>query len=172
MQSSATDRPIQRRLILVRHAKAAEDHGSGDHARPLSDRGQGDALTLGRWLHEQGLKPELALCSTAVRTRETLGRITQNVPTILSDRLYLASPGEMLAQLQSVDDTVMTVMMVCHNPGAHALLALLVKHYANDADADHMMLKFPTSACAVLQFNVAHWQDIAPESATLTQLRY
>lgn len=172
MQSSATDTTTQRRLILIRHAKAAEDQGSGDHARPLSDRGQADAEALGLWLEAEGLSPQLALCSTAARTRQTLGRITHKVPTILSDRLYLASPGEMLAQVQATDDAVSTLMMVCHNPGAHALLALLVGHYANEVDADHMMLKFPTSACAVLEFNIAHWQDISPESATLTQLRY
>lgn len=161
-----------RRLILIRHAKAVEDHSAGDHSRPLSPRGQADASGLAGWLTEQKLVPELALCSTAARTRETLSLITRNVPTILSDRLYLASPGEMLLQVQSTDDAVRTLMMVCHNPGAHALLALLAHTYANDADADRMMLKFPTSACAVLEFDAARWQDITPESAMLAHLRY
>lgn len=172
MQSNLKHRTTQRRLILVRHAKAMEEAAGGDHARILSERGRADAAALGTWLEEHALKPDLVLCSTAARTRETLALLVRTTPTILSDKLYLATAGEMLAQLQAVDDTVATVMMVGHNPGAHALLALLVDDYANEADADRMMLKFPTSACAVVSFEGAHWKDIAPETARLELLRY
>lgn len=149
-----------------------EEDVGGDHARALSERGKGDAAELGQWLKEKGLKPDLALCSTATRTRETLAALGPNIPTILNDKLYLASPNEMLHQIQSTDDAVQTLMLVCHNPGAHSLLASLVCDYVDDADADKVMLKFPTSACGVMTFDVAHWKDVAPETATLQALRY
>lgn len=145
----------------------------GDHARSLSERGLADAEALKLWLAEQPLVPDLALCSTATRTRQTLAAIAQsNTPTILSDKLYLASVGDMLALLQSTDDAVQTLLMVCHNPGAHGLLALLAGHYSNPTDADKLLLKFPTSACALLTFPTAHWRDIAPEMGTLELLHY
>lgn len=161
-----------RRLILIRHAKAVEEDVGGDHARPLGERGKNDAAALGQWLAAQGLVPDMALCSTATRTRETLERLGTNIPTVLSDKLYLATPNEMLTQIQATDDAVTTLMVVAHNPGTHALLATLVGDYANEADADCMLLRFPTSACAVVDFEVARWQNIGPESGRLMQLRY
>lgn len=149
-----------------------EEDARGDHARHLSERGQRDAAALGQWLNEQGLRPDLALCSTATRTRETLAALGETIPTILSDKLYLASAGDMLAAIQSTDDAVTTLMLVCHNPGAHALLAQLVGEYANEADADKLLLKFPTSACGVMTLPVASWRDVLPESGRLMQLRY
>ncbi len=184
MQSSANATPTQpdstrhglrtgtRRLILTRHAKAVEEDVGGDHARGLSERGVADAAKLAMWLKEQGLVPDAALCSTAKRTRETLGIVAPNVATILSDRLYLASVVEMLALAQSTDDANQTLLMVCHNPGAHGLLAHLVGEYANEADADKLLLKFPTSACAVMDFDVASWRDVAERGARLVNLRY
>ena len=60
------------RLILMRHAQAeASAPSGGDEARPLSAAGRAEALLMGRALAERGLKPDLALVSTAVRTRQT-----------------------------------------------------------------------------------------------------
>jgi phosphohistidine phosphatase len=165
-------RPGTRRIILIRHAKAVEEDVGGDHARPLSGRGQNDANALGQWLKEQGLVPDLALCSTATRTRQTLERLGSTIPTILSDKLYLATPSEMLAQIRAMDDAVTTLVVVAHNPGIHALLATLVGDYANEADADRMLLKFPTCACAVMAFAIASWREVGPEAGRLAQLRF
>lgn len=210
-----------RRLILIRHAKAVEEDVGGDHARALAERGVADAKALGVWMMEQGFMPDAALCSTATRTRQTLGLICAvfanytvipaqadsqrseerrsqivddagargegdprlrgddkkcivggNIPTILSDKLYLASVNDMLTLVQGTDDAVNTLLMVCHNPGAHGLLAQLVGEYADEADADKLLLKFPTSACAVMEFDTSSWRDIAAHSARLVKLRY
>lgn len=184
MESSATDCTTQpasaedrlrlgrRRLILIRHAKAVEEDVGGDHARGLSERGQADAAALGEWLAQQGLKPGQVLCSTARRTRETLGLAFARVPVVLSEKLYLATVGEMMTQLQAVDDAVQDVALISHNPGIHALLALLVGDYADEEDADRMLLKFPTAACAVVSFDAPRWSDVAPQRGRLELLRY
>jgi len=78
----------------------------------------------------------------------------------------------MLSLTQGTDDAIETLLLVCHNPGAHGLLALLVGEYANEADADKLLLKFPTSACAVMDFNVSHWREVASGGARLLRLRY
>jgi len=161
-----------RRLILIRHAKAVEEDVGGDHARALSERGLADAAALGQWLKVHELVPDVALCSTATRTRQTLAVLAKNIPTILSDKLYLASTNDMLATIQAMDDAVETLMVVAHNPGSHALLALLVGECANDADADRMLLKFPTCACAVMELAAARWQDVVPEAGRLVLLKY
>ena len=61
-----------RQLMLLRHAKA-ELGGPGmtDFERPLAGRGRKAAARMGRYLAENGLAPDLVLCSPARRTRET-----------------------------------------------------------------------------------------------------
>lgn len=171
MQSTSNTDPIQRRLVLIRHSKAVEDDPSGDFARPLNERGRGDAQALGRWLVEHGVQPDMILCSTAARARETLNGTGIYAPTILSDKLYLTPPAEILSQIQAVEASVHTLMVIGHNPSSHALLGQLVGSYAHEADADRMLLKFPTSACAVLGASLSSWRQLEPQSAKLELLK-
>ena len=60
------------RLLLLRHAKAERGQPGGrDHERALAQRGRDDAPRLGAYLVRHKLVPDLALVSTAARTRET-----------------------------------------------------------------------------------------------------
>ena len=163
MYPTPTDSPIQRRLLLVRHAKACEDQGRGDHARPLSPQGIEQAQALGAWLETAQAWPDQVLCSTAARTRQTLETFGKSLPTLWIDSLYLASAGEMVHQLRRLPDTVQDVMIVGHNPGIPAVLALLTGSYAEESDADRLLLSFPTAGCAALSFTLDHWRDIAPQ---------
>ena len=177
MQHKPTSPSTQRRLWLIRHAKAVEED-TGDHGRGLSPRGRADAAALGTWLVAQDYRPAQVLCSTATRTRETLGLIADafaevgNLPTILRDKLYLAPPGELLREIQTADDAVETLMLIAHNPGLHGLLALLAGEYEHASDEQRVTMKFPTSACAVLTTDAARWREITPHSMKLEVLRW
>ena len=60
-------------LYLLRHAKSSwADSSLADHDRPLSRRGRRAAPLMGAYLRDGGHRPELVLCSTSARTRETL----------------------------------------------------------------------------------------------------
>jgi len=169
---SATAQPIQRRITLLRHADAVADERGDDHARVLSAQGQASAQALGRWMQENHLPAGLVLCSTATRTRQTLDALGMNLPTLLLAPLYLASAGEMLAQLQQMDDTVAHIMLVGHNPGIHGLAALLAKDYVRDADADALAQGFPTAGLVSMGVPLAQWRMLQPHSATLDLLRF
>jgi phosphohistidine phosphatase len=88
-----------RRLVLLRHAKSAWPD-MPDHERPLARRGQRDAPVMGHWLRTAGLVPDLVLCSTARRARETwqLARsgLGTGPPVRFDDRLYEASAAALL----------------------------------------------------------------------------
>lgn len=159
--------PIQRRITLIRHAKAEDDGLTQDHLRALNPRGQEDAAALGAELREAGSVPELFYCSTAQRTRQTLAAFDTNVPTILTDKAYLASAGELLGLLQQADDAVTHIGLVAHNPGLHQLVATLAGEFNDPEDEQRLMLKFPTAACAVLDFEAAGWEALVPQAATL-----
>ncbi|MEV4443471.1 histidine phosphatase family protein [Streptomyces sp. NPDC049577] len=151
-----------RRIILLRHAKA-DWPDVDDHERPLAERGRKDAPAAGRWLAGSGVTPELALCSTSVRTRETwklaVGELPQRPRTVYDERIYEASLGELIAVLNEVTDDVADVLLVGHNPGVHALADALAGEAEGDLLARMNRSGFPTSAVAVLTFT-GSWKSV------------
>src|SRR4051794_23803179 len=101
IQAKEKSGEFMRRLLLLRHAKAARlQPGGRDRDRVLTERGQGDAKTLGAYLARHRSIPDRAVVSTAARTRETWTRIApafgQAPPVDFEDRLYDASPQGIL----------------------------------------------------------------------------
>ncbi|MFE1548986.1 SixA phosphatase family protein [Streptomyces sp. NPDC056501] len=151
-----------RRIVLLRHAKADWSDES-DHERPLAERGRKDAPVAGRRLAGTGIGFDLALCSTAARTRETwklaVHELSERPRTVYEDRLYEASLGELIALLNEVSDEVSDLLVIGHNPGMHALADAL----AGESDGDLLPRMnrsgFPTSAYAVLAFN-GSWKSV------------
>jgi phosphohistidine phosphatase len=119
----------RRTLVLLRHAKAEHPNGyPQDIDRPLSSRGRADAAAAGRWLVEAGLVPELVLCSSAVRTRETWRSAAETVgeiPIVYEPRLYLAGVPDALDLIQETDASVSVLLVIGHNPTLSALSATL-----------------------------------------------
>src|SRR5688500_5539813 len=65
-----------KRVYLLRHAKSSWKHPElPDHDRPLAARGRRAAKAIVRHMRAQEFVPELVLCSTARRARETPERI-------------------------------------------------------------------------------------------------
>src|SRR4051794_19241861 len=113
-----------RTLYLLRHTKSAwDDAAVDDHERPLAPRGRKAGRLLARHFRELDADPELVLCSTAQRARETLDLVLpgfSKTPIIATERgLYLAGPDSMQARLREVDARVKRVLLVGHNPGLH-----------------------------------------------------
>jgi phosphohistidine phosphatase len=168
---SASASPIQRRISLLRHAEAMPERGGDDSERPLSEAGRAQAAALGVWLREQALAPQFVACSTALRTRETLALLQLDAPVDYRASLYLASAGDMLAQLQQLDASVQHVLLIAHNPGMHGLAALLAGEYAREADADQLVGRYPTCGFVSMSF-MGDWAPLAPQAATLDLLRF
>lgn len=120
---------MDRRLIVVRHAKAAPaDHGP-DHARPLTERGRRDARRVAERLVELGWVPQRVLSSDSARTLETWehmsDRLPAGIPLLPSRRLYNAGIPELKELLSEQPDEVSAVMAVGHNPGWENVVSLL-----------------------------------------------
>ena len=158
-------------LILMRHAKSAwDDPQQKDIDRPLNGRGRKAAPQMGAWLAGAGYKPEVVLCSTAQRTRETLdlmkGSLPARVQTEFLQSLYMAAPREMLTEIGKVPAKAVTVMLLGHNPGIGSLAGLLAGSGESRA-LGNLHSKFPTAAIAVLTFDVPQWSALAPGSGKL-----
>lgn len=160
-----------RTIVLLRHAKADWPQVP-DHERPLADRGRQDAPAVGRRFADDGLTLDLALCSTAARTRETWKLVVHELPerpkTVYEERLYEAGLTELLALLGETPDDITSLLLVGHNPGMHALTDALSGSAEPDALARIQHAGFPTAAFAVLTFS-GSWKTVEHGTARLTR---
>lgn len=117
-------------LFVVRHGKSSwADAGQDDFERPLKGRGRKDAAALARLMLSAGLVPDLVLCSSALRARETWEAMREEWDELapecrVLDELYLATPAAIDAALREQLDGQQRVMVVGHNPGLERLVGL------------------------------------------------
>jgi len=162
------------RLILMRHAKSRwRSPGLGDFERPLAERGRRDAPRMGAYLAAAGFVPDVVLCSSAKRARQTMkraiARFSREPELRLMDELYHAGPDDLLAILRRIDSALQTVMIIGHNPGLHTLALDLIRPgvAAGQHLHDNLEHHFPTAALAVLSFDVRRWRNLAEASGKL-----
>ncbi|MGA9492859.1 MAG: histidine phosphatase family protein [Mycobacterium sp.] len=156
-----------RTLVLLRHAKSAYPDGVADHDRPLAPRGKREAALAGDWLRANLPAIDAVLCSTATRARETLAHTGIDAPVRYADRLYDATPGTVIDEINGIGDDVTVLLLVAHEPTMTQLALVLTRaDNANTDAAERMSAKFPTSAMAVLRFECG-WKALELGSAEL-----
>ncbi len=125
---------------------------------------------MARHLEEAGVRPGLVLCSSSVRTRQTLERIARGLPDCprveIEDGLYAASARALLERLRQVPAENESVLVIAHNPGLHDLARLLAGRGASLARLDE---SFPTGALATLAFEGA-WAELRAGACELVEL--
>lgn len=147
------------RLILMRHAHAEASGGDGgDRARPLSPQGLADAALMGRALAERGLKPDLAIVSAAVRTRQSWDAAHEalgDVEVRIEPTLYNAESETLRRHVEAVEEEAGCLLILAHNPGVH----LLAHDYLVEGAASPAMMErlagFPTGAAAIFSVDAA-----------------
>ena len=164
-------------ITLMRHAKsswlAASPGGAAplDKARILALRGERDAPRMARWMAANGIRPQLIMCSTAQRTRETLALVANTIlaeggATTFRDELYLAEASNLMELLRRLPDRIGHAMLLGHDPGMHDL-AQMLSGGGDIALRRLLSLKFPTAGAAVIDFATERWRDVAPGTGTL-----
>jgi phosphohistidine phosphatase len=153
-------------LHLLRHAKSSWDEPElPDQERPLTPRGRKASKKLARYLSDQEIRPDLVVCSSAWRTRETLERIRSSLgePVVeIEDRLYGAGSNDLLARLRELPEGVGSALLIGHNPGLQDLALQLAPAEPRLAE------KFPTGALASFAL-AAPWARLGAAAAELTE---
>jgi phosphohistidine phosphatase len=163
--------PDPKRLFVLRHGKSSwDDPGLDDHERPLAPRGWRSVKVLNQHLRDQHIAPELVVCSTSRRTRETLEGVDPGGEISFESELYTASAKGVLERLRRVPEETGSVMVIGHNPAMQLLVLRLTGNGVgapDDSDLAAIQQKFPTGALATLTFGCA-WTELSPGSAQLT----
>lgn len=165
---------MSKHLYLLRHAKSSwKSDAETDRDRPLSARGERDAITMGKWLKKQNIKPTLIVVSPARRTRQTIEQICDIAGLKVSEiqyeaSLYLADVESLLAVIAKTPVASQNLLLVGHNPGLEELIIYLV-----GAQTD---LPYSTKDKLFTTGNFAHielgdaWQHLQPGCGKLISL--
>lgn len=159
------------RLILLRHAKSDwSDSTLTDADRPLNPRGQKAAPVIGQFMAANRLFPDLILCSTAQRTRETLAGIMPFLPREgeirLLRALYDQSEDTYLPQIRKQGGSSRTLLVIGHNPATEETAHELFGTGPTDLKAD-MEAKYPSGGLCVLDFDLEDWSKLEPGTGAL-----
>lgn len=117
-----------RRIILLRHGKSSwSDPTLSDVDRPLAPRGERASRRIAKHLRRKS--PALVLCSSSLRTRQTLEAIEPSLgkgcSVELAAELYAASEQKLLERVRALPESADSVMLIGHNPGLQELALVL-----------------------------------------------
>ncbi len=149
-----------KRLTILRHAKAElpEQHPS-DFVRPLTKRGEKDALITAAFLAQLDPRIDWILSSPALRAEQTakvvLKRLSGNVPLMVDAQIYEADAGQLLMLLRAIPPEVEHALLIGHNPALESLVAGLCS-----GSPDSLECRLATSTLAHLQIEIAWWDQL------------
>lgn len=162
-----------KRLLVMRHAKSSwDDPRQRDFDRPLNERGRMAAPLIAAAIAEKGWRPDVILCSPALRTRETLDRMKPrlgpSIPVAYRDGLYLASLDRLYSEIERLSDQDTTALVIAHNPGVQELSLSLCDEPSCASDRfERIAIKFPTGAVTAFALPASGWRQISPQTGTL-----
>ena len=121
------------RLFIMRHAKSDwSGQGVSDFDRPINKRGQKNARRIGLWMDENNLIPDQIVCSPALRARQTIELVMEQIKKIdaatiyFDESLYLADLETLIEIIQIYKSKHNSLMIVAHNPGLEELVNYLI----------------------------------------------
>jgi phosphohistidine phosphatase len=159
-----------RRLLLLRHAKAAPLSDGDDFDRELTDRGRNDARKIGAWIASAGVRPDYAIYSGSARTLQTFelaaGELGARPAAFEQNALYDATRALILGLLRELPANAQACLVVGHNPGMGDV-ANLLSGAGDEVGRLQLASKFPTGALAILAFDDLDWSGLTPRTGRL-----
>jgi phosphohistidine phosphatase len=156
-------------LLVIRHAKSSWDNPDlEDIERPLNKRGLEDAPLMANVLKNYDFGLDKIFSSTALRAKMTTEIFLKNLDLSeniveYTDELYNASRREILNFIKRLDDKLVSIAVVGHNPGLTDFVHFLLY------DFDH---ELPTCALVGIELMIDKWADIKSGTGTLKFFEY
>ncbi len=140
-------------LLIFRHAKSDFDAPS-DHERVLNDIGIQQAMFMGEELKEKNIQPDLVLCSSAQRAKQTMDLAMKagewGCDSSIMDVLYNTTTEVMLEVIKQMSDHDKTIMFVGHEPTWSELVVKLTG----------APISFNTAGMCCVKFDVDSWSSV------------
>lgn len=161
-----------RRLLLLRHAKAEHPDLLADVQRPLSLVGRRQSARVGAALAEADLVPDLVLCSSSVRTRQTWelvrGSLGADPDVRYLEDLYYAGSHAVVDLVRAVPAEVRTLLVVGHEPTMSQAAVVLAGPDSDPTTLARVRVGVPTASWSLLE--VDGWDALGAATANLRRL--
>jgi phosphohistidine phosphatase len=109
---------------------------------------------MGELMADRGIVPGVILSSPARRAKETAALLRKSgrfeVPIYFDDRIYEASPQNLLQVIAKINDRFGSAMLVGHNPGVEGLIRFLTGQ----------LEPMPTGALAIVDLDIDDWDQV------------
>ncbi len=156
-------------LFLLRHANAINDN-EDDFNRPLSEEGITECQKAAEILKEYINDVDLILCSSALRTQQTIQNILanlkiDNIEINYSDELYHASVNQLFQYIRELDNKYRNILLVNHNPAISHLAIFLTNE--NSLLYSDILQGFDPANIALYQASIESWSNLEPSNIEL-----
>ncbi len=133
-------------LHIIRHAKTHQQSATGkDKDRALLEKGIAQSNLLGNYLQSHHIELGKMLCSSATRTKQTKSIICQHLAeqccVEYRDSLYMASKSDLLEELASETDPILTI--IGHNDGLSDLASYCTDEHIGLSTCEFITMTFP-----------------------------
>lgn len=161
-------------IHILRHADAAWGaKGSKDINRPLSPAGHEQCHQLAGYIKKKAIKPDLVLCSPALRVKETCDDVKQALGAewsiVDNDLLYLCDSNQLLEEIQMQDDVLDRLLIIGHNPTFQEI-SWLFSQRCNRQTLENIESSFPPACLVSLSFECNSWSDVDKGKGQITDI--
>lgn len=144
----------------MRHAEAADfAPGLNDADRPLTRRGQDQARRVADELADQGVRIDQVLCSSAVRTRQTLELLEIDAPVTYTSALYNAGSQAIREEIGLLAEDVSVALVLGHAPGVPTLAHDLSDERSDPELRERIARGYPTSTLVAIELD-GDWDEL------------
>ena len=151
-------------IYLARHGKSNKSTGLSDFNRPLAERGENDAVKMGKRLKKHNAEFDLIITSAAFRSKQTVELMSQNAPfsmdvVVHDSTLFRCSPSMLINRIRGMNNSFDHIMIIAHNP-AIASCAAFFQNKISISD-------FPTCGIMAIEFDIEKWTEIPEVKGSL-----
>ncbi len=153
-----------KKLFLIRHAKSSHDDlKTKDIDRKLNNRGNEEAPIMGKFLQEQGVKPDLIFSSPAIRALETAKLFSKelNYPEaaiLINSDLYSFNQSIIMSFILSINPSAETALLFSHNPTFYELANYFTQN---------KIPSMPTCCIVGIEFKTDKWGEVETSEKNL-----
>jgi phosphohistidine phosphatase len=144
-------------LYLIRHAESDWKNEETDFDRSLTPKGIIDASVMQKRLDNLNFKPDIVICSPALRTKTTAQIITNNITTVFESSIYEAPINNLIRVINALPNMHKNVALIGHNPAISSLVNYLTGDFMNNM-----------KPCTIVKVDleIDNWDEITQGSGT------
>lgn len=152
----------------MRHAIAVHNSLVKDCDRELSLKGKNQAINIAELISGFTQKPDLIICSNALRAKETAGLIADkiNVQMAFDDQIYNGHKQDLEKLIASTSNEISCLLVVGHNP----VLEEFATSYSNSTEESSLQAGIMPASLLEFELDIANWCDLDETTSRMTNL--